>query len=214
MVSYKKACTNYNKDTGGGSGQAKDFAKWDEKEDKNIAKYGGVEGTILTWIFMMDREQGFILEKQPEQLPDGAMKDGKRARGEKKGSSTAAALYAVTQEMKNAAKETKALKSWAMNNLKPQNGRGATSTETDVTEADEVQQELRAINALNADMQLAISLEKTSDMIASLKGNGTDRRHYQGSPEDEEAYNKKKRERLEAFEAIEARLLKSAKRRK
>lgn len=167
---------------------------------------------------MMDRERGFILEKQPEQLPDGAMKDGKRARERKKGSgsSTAAALSAVTDEMKSAAKETNAFKSWMMDTMKKQNAReAATSTETDVvTEADEQKQELRALNALNVDMQLAISLEKTSDMIASLKGNGTDLRHYQGSPEDEEAYNKKKRERLEAFEAIEARLLKSAKRRK
>ena len=141
------------------------------------------------------------------------MKDGKRAREQKKGSSTAAALSTATEEMKSAAaKEAKELKHLVMDSLKKQNGREATSTGTDMSEADE--QELRALNALNVDMQLAISLEKTSDMIASLKGNGTDLRHYQGSPEDEEAYNKKKRERLEAFEAIEARLLKSAKRRK
>ena len=214
MVSYKKACTKYKTDTGGGSGQPKDFAMWDEREDKNFAKYGGVEGTILTWIFMMDRERGFILEKQPEQLPDGAMKDGKSARERKKGSgfSTGAALTAITDEMKNTAKETNAFKTWMMDTVKKQYaGEAATRTETAVTEADEEKEELRAINA---DMQLAISLQRTSDMIASLQGNGTDLRHCQGSPEDEEAYNKKKRERLEAFEAIEARLLRSAKRRR
>ena len=162
----------------------------------------------------MDHERGFILEKQPEQLPDGVMKDGKRTRERKKGSSTAAALSAVTEEMKSAAKETKELKIWMMDSLKKQNGREATSTETDVSEADE-QQELRTLNALNADMhQLVKSIEKTSDMIASLKVNGADLRHYPGSAEDEEAYHKKKRERLEALVAIEASLLKSAKRRK
>ena len=113
-------------------------------------------------------------------------------------------------------KETHAFKTWMMDTMKKQNaGEAATRMETDVTEADEQKQELHSLSALNTpDMQLAISLQRTSDMIASLQGNGTDLRHCQGSPEDEEAYNKKKRERLEAFEAIEARLLRSAKRRR
>ena len=100
----------------------------------------------------MDHERGFILEKQPEQwLPDGVMKDGKRAREQKKGSSTAAALSTATEEMKSAAaKEAKELKHLVMDSLKKQNGREATSTGTDMSEADE--QELRALNALNVDM--------------------------------------------------------------
>ena len=101
------------------------------------------------------------------------MKDGKRAREQKKGSSTAAALSTATEEMKSAAaKEAKELKHLVMDSLKKQNGREATSTGTDMSEADE--QELRALNALNVDMhQLVKSLEKTSEMIASLRGNGT-----------------------------------------
>lgn len=154
-----------------------------------------------------------ILKHALDQLPEGALIDGRRARVGKKGgvSATAAAISAATEKLDIAIQESSEIKSLIVASFKQQNGAAGSNTHVSETE-----ENLRLINAdmqiINTDMQIINSLEKARAMISSLTGKDS------GDGDDEEGgyehLSKRKRERLEALCAIEDRLLKSAKRRK
>ena len=68
---YRKTCIKYRSDTGNGSGQPENFTDWDPREDINFAKFtGGQSPALYTWIFMKDRQLGYILEGEKDNIPD------------------------------------------------------------------------------------------------------------------------------------------------
>ena len=63
LKEYKKAMDKWKMGTGGGSGAPENYADWNERDEEDFSKYGGVRGDVLAWIYMLDKQAGFpILE--------------------------------------------------------------------------------------------------------------------------------------------------------
>jgi hypothetical protein len=72
MVDYKKIMDMYTKGTGGGDGDPASYVNWSEREDLSIMRYHNHSTSqYLTWVFMFDKQFGFILTKRKGPLPEG-----------------------------------------------------------------------------------------------------------------------------------------------
>ena len=67
---YKAACKRWRSDTGGGAGQPENFLDWNPNHDYKFSYYtNGQSPALFTWIYMKDRELGYILENEKEDIP-------------------------------------------------------------------------------------------------------------------------------------------------
>jgi len=68
---YRCAAKKYRKDTGNGAGQPENFMDWNENEDVKFQYFcHGQAVALLTWIFMKDRENHYILEEEQDAIPE------------------------------------------------------------------------------------------------------------------------------------------------
>ena len=47
---------------GGGPGADENYVDWERRPDENFENYCTTRGHLLTWIYMKDKEAGFILD--------------------------------------------------------------------------------------------------------------------------------------------------------
>ena len=82
LKKYSKALNNFQKNTGGGPGDPENLLDWKERDDEQFASYGGKDGDMLAWIFMIDKQIGFFFNAINNSAPsETVMEDANTKNG-------------------------------------------------------------------------------------------------------------------------------------
>jgi hypothetical protein len=80
LIAYNAIMEIYTKGTGGGDGHDASYVNWREREDYTFADYDSRSmSQYLSWVFMYDKQHGFLLVVSKGPLPtDASIEDGSR----------------------------------------------------------------------------------------------------------------------------------------
>ena len=76
LKSYKVCLHNYTSETGSGPGWPESFMNWKTRPDELFYNFHKTRGSLMTWIYMRDREEKMLLTASNEPLPEGAQIEG------------------------------------------------------------------------------------------------------------------------------------------
>lgn len=190
LKSYRGAAKKYKSGTGGGSGRDHRFVTWEEREDKEFYGYSRSQGLLLTWIFMHDKARHYILDTQPNKLPEPCRIDGAVSSPSKR--SVSSELHAAIQGICTSLHSQKDFQSKLVAAI--------TSEENSSKDNEE--------GSLQEDMDIIKGLKETSKMMKDLKDDSSV--SSEDSTESTVAAREHRREKRKTIQALEKRLMKRA----